>query len=104
MLLGVGMAVSGACPGMVLSQVGTGTASSGITLLGCACGALVAGLLQPTLNTWLTQGAVFGDAPLADLRWPTRLPNYVLLAPGLGVACFAVVLLLEGPLSSSFLC
>jgi hypothetical protein len=34
-ILGVGMAVGGACPGMVLAQLGSGVATSGFTLAGC---------------------------------------------------------------------
>lgn len=40
-VLGVGMAVSGACPGMVLPQVGTGVQNCGFTLLGGVTGCIL---------------------------------------------------------------
>ena len=47
-LLGVGMCVSGACPGMVLAQLGAGVNGSYWTLLGCLVGALLYGLVEAT--------------------------------------------------------
>ena len=47
-LLGAGMAVAGACPGMVLAQIGTGVPNSGLTFAGGLLGALAFGLLEPT--------------------------------------------------------
>lgn len=40
-VLGVGMAVSGACPGMVLPQMGTGVENCGFTLLGGVVGCIL---------------------------------------------------------------
>eukprot|EP00808_Paulinella_micropora_P007367 g41343.t1 len=46
-MLGVGMTVSGACPGMVLAQVGSGVPNALWTLCGCLLGAASYGVLQP---------------------------------------------------------
>lgn len=51
LLIGVGMQISGACPGMVLVQLGSGVPWSYITLAGALVGALIHGLL----NTMLTK-------------------------------------------------
>ena len=48
-ILGVGMVVGGSCPGMVLSQVGSGVPNSGFTLFGGFVGALIYGVLEPKL-------------------------------------------------------
>jgi len=40
-MLGVGMVVAGACPGMVLPQIGTGVPNAGFTVLGGLAGALL---------------------------------------------------------------
>eukprot|EP00494_Astrolonche_serrata_P028323 UN28589 len=45
-ILGSGMAISGACPGMVIAQVGAGVENMGYTVGGCFTGALTYGLLQ----------------------------------------------------------
>lgn len=43
-LLGMGIEISGACPGMVLVQLGAGVPWSWVTFIGALCGALVHGL------------------------------------------------------------
>ncbi|CAD7956715.1 unnamed protein product [Amoebophrya sp. A120] len=45
-ILGAGMVVGGACPGMVLPQVGTGVGNAWITLLGGFFGAFLANVLK----------------------------------------------------------
>ncbi|KAK3595460.1 hypothetical protein CHS0354_003453 [Potamilus streckersoni] len=49
-ILGVGMTLSGACPGMVLVQVGAWTTNSIFTLIGCLFGALTYGLIGPLIS------------------------------------------------------
>ena len=49
-LLGVGMSVSGACPGMVLAQLGAGVNNSWITLLGGLAGALFYGIFETRIK------------------------------------------------------
>lgn len=46
-ILGIGMTLAGACPGMVLVQVGTWTPNGIFTLLGCLIGALSYGMVAP---------------------------------------------------------
>lgn len=44
------MAVGGACPGMVLAQVGSGTHNAVYTLVGCFTGALTFGFIEPFIT------------------------------------------------------
>ncbi|CAI7992917.1 hypothetical protein GBAR_LOCUS1150, partial [Geodia barretti] len=53
-ILGMGMTVSGACPGMVVVQVGSGQEKGMVTLLGCFTGALVYGVVEPVLRRHIT--------------------------------------------------
>ena len=48
-ILGAGMAVGGACPGMVLPQVGTALPNAMVTVCGGLVGALLYGALEPSL-------------------------------------------------------
>ena len=61
-LLGVGMATAGACPGMVLAQVGAGVENSGITLVGGFLGALVYGVAEGPLTRRLACGSCHIEA------------------------------------------
>ncbi|XP_048734138.2 uncharacterized protein LOC125650156 [Ostrea edulis] len=49
-LLGMGMAVAGSCPGVVLAQIGSGTQNSIYTLLGALFGTLLYGILEPVVT------------------------------------------------------
>lgn len=49
-VLGAGMTISGACPGMVLIQIGTWVPNAIFTLLGCLIGALIYGMLAPWIQ------------------------------------------------------
>jgi hypothetical protein len=90
-LLGVGMAISGACPGMVLSQLGAGVETSYSTLLGCLAGALVFGLMEPSLEpTILKRGKSM--VPYVDQLLKA---DYRLLVTALGVGMWLVVIILE---------
>ena len=93
-LLGAGMAIAGACPGMVLPQVGTGLDNSLVTTAGGLCGALAFGLLEPTIRPLLAKGAqCTGDA---DDYIAVKLDKpFALLCVPLGVACGGLALLLE---------
>ena len=93
-LLGAGMAIAGACPGMVLPQVGTGLDNSLVTTAGGLCGALAFGLLEPTIRPLLAKGAqCTGDA---DDYIDVKLDKpFALLCVPLGVACGGLALLLE---------
>ena len=49
-ILGIGMALSGSCPAMVLVQVGTWVPNAIFSLLGCLLGALVYGMIAPFIQ------------------------------------------------------
>jgi hypothetical protein len=55
-MLGCGMTISGACPGMVYIQLGAGVDNAIITLLGGMAGAGCYGLLQPSIGSSLSLG------------------------------------------------
>ncbi len=50
-LIGVGMQISGSCPGMVLVQLGAGVSWSYLTFIGALCGALCHGFLEQRINS-----------------------------------------------------
>ncbi len=94
MILGAGMAIAGACPGMVLSQVGAGVSLSGVTVAGGLSGALMYGLLEDTIKTnWLKKGP---QGPTAYVYVDQFLKKpYFGFAILLGVACIAFAIVLE---------
>lgn len=55
-ILGIGIAMAGACPGTVLAQVGAGYRDAWFTLGGGLAGALVFSYLEPTLKPHLLAG------------------------------------------------
>ena len=69
LLIGIGMQISGSCPGMVLVQLGTGVPFAYLTFIGALCGALAHGLVEKWLNsgksdTLFTSKAFFELTPL----------------------------------------
>lgn len=50
-ILGMGMSLSGSCPGMVLVQLGTGTHNAVVTFTGCMTGAMLYGLVHSYMPT-----------------------------------------------------
>ncbi|XP_072173517.1 uncharacterized protein [Diadema setosum] len=52
-MLGSGMAMSGACPGATLIEVGAGVQNAGMTFAGCLLGALLYGLTEERVNKLL---------------------------------------------------
>lgn len=68
LLIGFGMQISGACPGMVLVQLGAGVPWSYITLCGSFCGAFVHGLLGTKLfEASSNSGNIFVSKALFEL-------------------------------------
>lgn len=63
LLFGAGMALTGACPGTVLAQIGAGYKDAWFTVLGGLLGALAYGYMQPELSQ-LNHGP--GKITLAD--------------------------------------
>lgn len=75
-ILGVGIALAGACPGTVLAQVGAGYRDAWLTLLGGLAGALTFIYLEPTLNPILLSGGpgkLTFDALLGVPYWAAAL-------------------------------
>jgi uncharacterized protein len=57
LILGVGIALAGACPGTTLAQIGAGYRDALFTLVGGLCGAVAFSYAQPILNpVFLSRG------------------------------------------------
>ncbi|XP_063957573.1 thiosulfate transporter TsuA-like [Lytechinus pictus] len=52
-MLGIGMALSGACPGAVLIEVGAGVQHAGMTFIGCLVGAVLYGITEESVNNMI---------------------------------------------------
>lgn len=89
-ILGVGIALAGACPGTVLAQVGVGYRDAVYTLAGGILGAVAYSYAEPTLKPMLLSGGP-GKITLADV---TGLP-YWMLALALAALLVAVLYALE---------
>ncbi|CAL1528407.1 unnamed protein product [Lymnaea stagnalis] len=87
--LGMGMTLAGACPGMVLAQVGAGVPNSVLTLAGGICGAFLYALTEPLTSIWFK--------PVRSYRYNTldeylETPYFILALPFaalLGLVVFA---------------
>lgn len=91
-MLGIGMTMAGACPGMVLPQVGAWTHQAIFTLLGALAAALCYGLLHDAVYE-----KIF---PNGKLNLPSSFSKltgvkYVFAAVPLGCVIFGVVVVLE---------
>jgi hypothetical protein len=84
LLLGVGIALAGACPGTTLAQIGAGYRDAIFTLLGGLCGAVAFSYAQPTLDK------TFLSASGGKLVFPSLfgIPYWI------GALAFALVLVL----------
>lgn len=94
-ILGLGMVIAGACPGMVLPQVGTNLPNSLFTVAGGLIGALTFGLLEPVLRPrLLNKGPQCPSDSQAflDVKLNTR---FVTLCLPLGLMCGALAVVLE---------
>src|SRR5262249_28055655 len=86
-LVGAGVALSGACPGTTVAQVGAGYRDALFTLIGGLCGAVTFAYLQPILATTpLASGG--GNITFADLM---GIPYW---AGGLGLAVLLAIFLI----------
>ena len=89
------MAMGGACPGMVLAQVGSGVETSGYTLAGCLSGALVHALIEPALTKRFAAYATNAkEATFVDKRLFPGVP-YARIALPLAAMCGLAVAGLE---------
>lgn len=84
-LLGVGIALAGACPGTLLAQVGAGYKDAWFALSGALAGAIAFGYAQPALDPWIGAGArkLTLDARLGLPFWAVALTLAIALAAGL---------------------
>ncbi len=89
-LLGVGIAMAGACPGTVAAQIGAGYADARLTLVGGLLGAVAFTYLEPMLNPILLSGGP-GKLTLASV---TGVPFWM-LALGFAVVLIAGLVALE---------
>ena len=83
LLLGIGIALAGACPGTALAQIGVGYRDALFTLVGGLCGALAFSYLQPSLaGTFLAagQGKITFDQLLGAPYWIAALALAAVLA------------------------
>ena len=83
LLLGIGIALAGACPGTALAQIGVGYRDALFTLVGGLCGALAFSYLQPSLaGTFLAagQGKITFDQLLGVPYWIAALALAAVLA------------------------
>eukprot|EP01083_Nonionella_stella_P094676 265704_1 len=88
-ILGIGMAISGSCPGMVLIQIGAGVSNSVVTFIGGFSGALVYGLIEPFIRSFFS-AKTLGYAFVDDI-----IPNKPLLAFVFAGLMFGIVFILE---------
>jgi len=86
-LLGIGIALAGACPGTVAAQVGAGYADARVTLVGGLLGALAFTYAEPSLKPLLLTGGP-GKLTLADV---TGMPFWVLALVFAAILVLALV-------------
>jgi hypothetical protein len=86
LILGVGIALAGACPGTVLAQVGVGYRDAIFTLIGGIAGATAFTYAEPALAPFLASDG-FGKITFADL---TGIPFWIL---ALALALLLIVIL-----------
>lgn len=89
LILGVGIALAGACPGTVLAQIGAGYRDAWFTIAGGLAGAMTYGYLEPAIKP-LFAGAAAGKPTFATLA---GLPYWLLAAIVAAVLVLALVLL-----------
>ncbi|CAH1799204.1 unnamed protein product [Owenia fusiformis] len=90
-LLGAGMALAGACPGMVLAQVGTWTVNSIYTFIGALLGALFYGLVAPYVVKLTKPKTPFQAATVHD---KFNIPYFSVAIP-MAILLSIVVFILE---------
>lgn len=90
-MLGGGMALAGACPGMVIVQAGAGTPNSWATLIGCVVGGVLYGYAEVPLERFVSGGPSL--KPYVDKALNA---SYGVVAVCLLAVCAGVAGLLEG--------
>lgn len=91
LLLGMGIALSGACPGTALAQAGVGYRDAWFTIIGGIAGAMAFGYYEPQIRAQLLTGGL-GKLTIVDVSglpfWQVGLP----LAVGIVTLLFAIEL------------
>mmetsp|Transcript_4908 Transcript_4908/g.12547 ORF Transcript_4908/g.12547 Transcript_4908/m.12547 type:complete len:362 (-) Transcript_4908:184-1269(-) len=88
-MLGAGMAIGGACPGMVIVQLGCGVPNAGYTFLGGLLGAATYGAFEPTFRKAL-------HGPMKERKLEKMVgTSYTSLAIGFAALLVGVVGLIE---------
>lgn len=89
--LGCGMTLSGACPGMVLAQVGSWVPNAIFALVGCLFGALTYGMAAPFIESKTKPKKCFKYQTLNQtFKWP-----FIAIALPMAIMLFVVVFILE---------
>ncbi|KAL9178476.1 hypothetical protein ACHAXT_001814 [Thalassiosira profunda] len=94
-LLGVGMAVSGACPGMVWTALGAGTANSAWTIVGGLLGALVYGIFADGIQRNVLNRGPLGPCEKVYADEALGKPSPASLTLALGLVCLGGCAALE---------
>ncbi len=92
LLLGVGFAMSGYCPGTAVVSVSTGYVDGLVTLVGIGIGSLAFGFVYPSLEAFYLSGdlGVLQLTDLTGLPWPVLALGVMVIAMGcfLGAEAF----------------
>lgn len=90
LILGMGIALAGACPGTVMAQIGAGYRDAIVTLIGGLAGAVAYSYAQPALSKsvlGLSSGKLVLNTLLGIPYWAGAL--------GLAALCVAILVVLE---------
>jgi hypothetical protein len=90
LILGMGIALAGACPGTVMAQIGAGYRDAVVTLIGGIAGAVAYSYAEPGLSKTMlgaSSGKLVLDRLLGIPYWAGAL--------GLAVLCVAILVALE---------
>ena len=90
LILGMGIALAGACPGTVMAQIGAGYRDAVVTLIGGIAGAVAYSYAEPALSKTMlgaSSGKLVLDGLLGIPYWAGAL--------GLAVLCVAILVALE---------
>jgi uncharacterized membrane protein YedE/YeeE len=90
LILGMGIALAGACPGTVMAQIGAGYRDAIVTLIGGIAGAVAYSYAEPTLSKTMlgaSSGKLVLDAMLGIPYWAGAL--------GLAAVCAVILVVLE---------
>lgn len=89
LVLGIGIALAGACPGTVLAQVGVGYRDALFTLVGGFCGAIAYSYIEPSLGASML-AVSGGKLLLSDLAGIAYWQGALVLSALISIALFAL--------------